>query len=121
VVTATGSGRAVPIKTDFLTNHNLTTFPCIAADGTKLQLCAILKGKTDRAFKKVQEGANECVRRVRLYRSLKGWMTVDVMLHWFRDVVLSYTGGEPAANRPRCCWIAMAATGLRRCRRLLLR
>jgi hypothetical protein len=106
-VTATGSRHAAPIKTDFLTNHNLTTFPCIAADGTKLQLCAILKGKTDRVFKKVTEGASEHVRRVRLYRSIKGWMTVDVMLQWLRDVVQPYTGGEPAAlvlDRYGCHW-----------------
>lgn len=106
-VTATGSKHAAPIKTDFLTNHNLTTFPCIAADGTKLQLCAILKGKTDRVFKKVTEGASEHVRRVRLYHSIKGWMTVDVMLQWFRDVVQPYTNGEPAAlvlDRYGCHW-----------------
>lgn len=106
-VTATGSKNAAPIKTDFLTNHNLTTFPCIAADGTKLPLCAVMKGKTDRAFKKVTEGASAAVRRVRLYRSIKGWMTVEIMQQWMQDVVLPYTGGQPAAlvlDRYGCHW-----------------
>ena len=106
-VVATGVKEPARIKTEFLTRHNITTFPCIAADGTKLQLCAIVKGKTDRRLKKITHDSSAAVRAVRLYTSIKGWMTVDVMLKWLHDVVLPYTRGEPAAlllDRYGCHW-----------------
>lgn len=106
-VVRTGSNGTARITTDFLTRHNITTFPCIAADGSKLQLCAILKGKTSRSLKKVEDGASADVRRVRLYLSHKGWMTTEIMKKWFTDVVEPYTHGEPAAlilDRYGCHW-----------------
>jgi hypothetical protein len=106
-VVATGLKEPARIKTSFLTKHNITTFPCIAADGSKLQLCAVAKGKTSRSLRKITAGASAAVRKVRLYTSVKGWMTVDVMLKWLKDVVRPYTGGNPAAlllDRYGCHW-----------------
>ena len=70
-VVATASNAPARIKTAFLTRHNITTFPCIAADGSKLPLCAVIKGKTERVFKKITNGASAAVRSVRLYESIK--------------------------------------------------
>ena len=85
------------IKTEFLNRYNVTTFPCIAADGTKLPLCAVIKGKTDRCLLKITKDASAAVRRVRLYTSVKGWMNTEIMLKWLEDVVHPYTHGEPSA------------------------
>ena len=106
-VVATASNAPARIKTAFLTRHNITTFPCIAADGSKLSLCAIIKGKTKRVFKKITDGASAAVRSVRLYKSIKGWMTEEIMLQWFKDVVAPHTMGQPAAlllDRYGCHW-----------------
>ncbi len=103
----TGSDGPARIKTAFLTRRNITTFPCIAADGTKLQLCAILKGLTERCTRKITEGASAAVRAVRLYYSHKGWMTVPIMLAWFRDVLAPYLHGQPGTlllDRYGCHW-----------------
>ena len=99
VTAVVGTGVKAParIKTDFLNRYNVTTFPCIAADGTKLQLCAVIKGKTARCLKKITDNASAAVRRVRLYTSVKGWMNTEIMLKWLQEVVRPYTRGEPAA------------------------
>jgi transposase-like protein len=106
-VVGTGVKEPARIKTSFLTKHNITTFPCISAAGHKLQLCAIVKGKTDRCLRKITDGASPAVRSVRLYKSVKGWMTTEIMVQWLHDVVLPYTRGEPAAlllDRYGCHW-----------------
>jgi DDE superfamily endonuclease len=106
-VVRTGVKEPARIQTSFLTKHNITTFPCISAAGNKLQLCAIVKGKTDRSLRKITEGASAALRTVCLYKSVKGWMTTDIMVQWLRDVVLPYTGGAPAAlllDRYGCHW-----------------
>ena len=64
-VVGTGIKEPARIKTSFLTKHNITTFPCISAAGHKLQLCATVKGKTDRCLKKITDGASAAVRAVR--------------------------------------------------------
>lgn len=96
-VVGTGAKGPARIKTDFLNRYNVTTFPCIAADGSKLPLCAVIKGKTDRCLKKIIDGASAVTKRVRLYTSVKGWMNTEIMLRWLEDVVQPYTRGEPSA------------------------
>ena len=96
-VVSTGSKEAARIQTDFLQKNTLTTFPCVSAAGDRLRLCAVLKGKTRRALRKVREGASDAVQTVRLYTSAQGWMTEQVMLAWMQDVVFSYTHAAPAA------------------------
>jgi len=116
-VVRTGSKQPARIKTEFLNKYNVTTFPCIAANGTKLPLCAVIKGKTERCLKKIKDGASLATRRVRLYTSVKGWMTTAIMQKWLEEVVAEYTHEEPSAlllDRYPCHWapevVALAAS-----------
>ena len=96
-VVPTGSKQAAQIRSTANVGTKLTTFPTISAAGDKLALCAILKGKTARCLKKVQEGASADVRRVLLYYSVKGWVNEGIMALYLRDVLLPYTRCRPAA------------------------
>jgi hypothetical protein len=96
-VVATGSKLAAKVETTENIGLNITTFPAISAAGDKIPLCAVIKGKTDRVFKKIREGASLAVLRVHLYRSMKGWVNEKIMLQWLREIILPYTHGLPAA------------------------
>lgn len=96
-VVETGSGRAAQCRTDAGNRLNVTHFPCISAAGDKLQMCAIIKGKTERTLKKVREGASPAVARVRLYYSASGWINSGIIVRWLDDVVAPYLGGSPGA------------------------
>jgi hypothetical protein len=97
-VVAKGSGEAAKLGTSIASpDQQITTMPCISAAGDKLQLCAVIKGKTERSLKKITEGASEAVKRVRLYYSEKGWVNSEILCRWLRDVVQPYTESAPAA------------------------
>jgi hypothetical protein len=97
-VVAKGSGQAARIATSIgALGQQITTMPCISAAGDKLQLCAVLKGKTPRCLLKITEGASPALRQVRLYYSEKGWVNAAIMVRWFAEVVQPYTRSAPAA------------------------
>jgi len=96
-VVATGSKQAAKVATSAKVPTHFTTFPTISAAGDKLPLCAVLRGKTPRCLKKVQEGASADVKKVHLYYSGRGWMNEGVMVLYFRDILLPYTHCRPAA------------------------
>jgi transposase len=96
-VVARGSKQAAKIATTAKVPTRFTTFPTISAAGDKLPLCAILRGKTPRCLKKVQEGASADVKQVHLYHSESGWMKEELMAQYFRDILLPHTHGRPAA------------------------
>ncbi len=75
----------------------ITTLPTISAAGDKLQLCAILRGKTERCLTATRADAGEEGGKVRLYYSEKGWVNEGIMLRWLEDVVRPHTQGAPAA------------------------
>lgn len=96
-IVATGCGRASECKTDAGNRLNVTHFPCISASGNKLQMCAVVKGKTARSLRKITDGASAAVSRVRLYYSQSGWINAGVMIRWLEDVVKPYLQGERGA------------------------
>jgi len=97
-VVARGCGEAAKIHSHISSpGQQITTLPCISAAGDKLQLCAVLKGKTLRCLKKIQDGASAAVRGVRLYYSEKGWVNAELLCRWLREVVQPYTRSAPAA------------------------
>jgi hypothetical protein len=96
-VVATASGRAAHVRTTSGNRLNVTHFPTITASGRHLQLCAIIKGKTDRSLRKIQIGASATVQRVRLYTSSKGWMNASIMIRYFHDVLQPILAGRPGA------------------------
>ena len=96
-VVATASKKAAKIHTPINVGTKVTTFPTISASGVHLPLCAILKGKTPRCLRKVQEHASVDVKKVQLYYSEKGWVNEGIMALYFRDVLLPYTHCRPAA------------------------
>ena len=96
-IVRTGSKLAARLTTTENTGTKITTFPCITAAGDKLQMCAIIKGKTARSLRKITDGASPAIRSVRLFTSQSGWVHEAIMLQWLRDVVLPHTGGRPAA------------------------
>ena len=85
-IVETNSGRAAECKTDAGNRLNVTHFPCISASGKKLQMCAIIKGKTPRTLKKIVVGASPAVSRVRLYYSQSGWINAGIVIRWLEDV-----------------------------------
>jgi hypothetical protein len=93
----TGSKEAAKIAVAGNERLNITTFPCISAAGDKLQMCAILKGKTQRCLRKIRNGANADVNKVRLYYSESGWINSSILVRWLHDVVQPYTQSRPAA------------------------
>lgn len=96
-VVPTGTKQAAQILTTANVGTKITTFPTISAAGDKLPLCAVLKGKTPRCLRKVQEGASADVRRVKLYYSEKGWVNESIMVLYFRDALQPFTRSRPAA------------------------
>jgi hypothetical protein len=96
-VVRTGSGRAASCTTDAGNRLNVTHFPCISAAGDKLQMCAVLKGKTPRTLKKITEGASADVKKVRLYFSQSGWINAGIIIRWLSEVVAPSTAGHAAA------------------------
>lgn len=96
-IVETGSGRASQTKTDAGNRINVTHFPCISASGNKLQLCAIVKGKTERTLKKITQGASAAVSRVHLYYSESGWINSGIITRWLNDIVKPYLKGNPGA------------------------
>jgi len=96
-VVATGSGRAAHCTTDAGNRLNVTHFPTISAAGNHLQLCAIIKGKTERTLKKIRTDASAPVSRVRLYFSQSGWTNSAIIVRWLADVVKPYLAGRSGA------------------------
>jgi hypothetical protein len=96
-VVRTGSGRAATCSTDAGNRLNVTHFPCISAAGDKLQMCAVIKGKTARTLKKITEGASAAVNKVRLYYSASGWINAGIVVRWLHEVVAPYISGHAAA------------------------
>jgi len=96
-VVATRNGRAAHVRTTSGNRLNVTHFPTITASGRHLQLCAIIKGKTERSLKKIKTGASAAVQSVRLYTSLKGWTNSSIMIQYFRDVLQPWLAGRPGA------------------------
>jgi hypothetical protein len=96
-VVATASKQAAKISTPVNVGTKITTFPTVTASGERLPLCAVLKGKTPRCLKKIQEGASSDVRKVQLYYSEKGWINEEIMQRYLHDVLLPYTNSLPAA------------------------
>lgn len=97
-VVAKNSGHAARVHTHISApGQQITTMPCISAAGDKLQLCAVIKGKTPRCLKKITEGASAALQQVRLYYSEKGWINAAILQQWLRDVVQPYTHSAPAA------------------------
>lgn len=92
-----GSGTYVGIPTSFLYASYLTTLPAITASGRRLQLTAVLKGRTRRCLLKVSGNASKTVRRVRLLYSDKGKTTTQTMLDWMQGPLFNYTQGRPCA------------------------
>lgn len=96
-VVATGSGHAAQCKTDAGNRLNVTHFPTISAAGNHLQLCAIIKGKTERTLKKIRTDASAATSRVRLYYSPSGWMNSAILVRWLTDVIQPYLAGRAGA------------------------
>jgi hypothetical protein len=97
-VVSTGCGQAAQVhSTAGSLGSKITTFPTISAAGDKLQLCAVIKGKTLRCLRSVEDGASADVQKVRLYYSEKGWTNEGIMLRWLAEVVQPYTRSRPAA------------------------
>jgi len=96
-IVETNSGRAAECKTDAGNRLNVTHFPCISASGKKLQMCAIIKGKTPRTLKKIIVGASPAVSRVRLYYSQSGWINAGIVIRWLEDVIKPYLKGSAGA------------------------
>jgi len=96
-VVATGSGHAAQCRTDAGNRLNVTHFPTISAAGNHLQLCAIIKGKTERTLNKIRTDASAAVSRVRLYYSQSGWTNSAIIVRWLADVVQPYLAGRPGA------------------------
>ena len=96
-VVATANGHAAHVHTTSGNRLNVTHFPTITASGKHLQMCAIIKGKTDRTLRKIRINASPTVQRVRLYTSMKGWMNSSIMIRYFHDVLQPYLAGRPGA------------------------
>jgi hypothetical protein len=96
-VVATGSGHAAQCRTDAGNRLNVTHFPAISAAGNHLQLCAIIKGKTERTLKKIRTDASAVTSRVRLYYSPSGWTNSAILVRWLADVVQPYLAGRAGA------------------------
>jgi hypothetical protein len=77
--------------------ESITIFPCISADGHKLPLTAVIKGKTPRSFNKITRGASATVNKVHLLLSSSAFMTSSCMVQWLREIVQAYTRSRPAA------------------------
>jgi hypothetical protein len=97
-VVSTGSGQAATVtSTAGSLGSKITTMPTISAAGEKLQLCAILKGKTERCLAATRAEASDEAKKIQLYYSHKGWMNEGIMALYFRDILLPYTRCRPAA------------------------
>ena len=96
-IVRTGSDRAAQITTKAGNRLNVTHFPCITAAGNKLQMCAVIKGKTLRTLTKITKDASLAVQRVRLYYSISGWINSAIIVRWLAEVVQPFTKSEPAA------------------------
>ena len=97
-VVSTGSGQAATVtSTAGSLGSKITTMPTISAAGDKLQLCAILRGKTERCLAATRAKASDDAKKIQLYYSQKGWMNEGIMALYFRDILLPYTRCRPAA------------------------
>ena len=96
-VVATGSGLAAPCPTTAGNKLNVTCFCCISAAGDKLQMCAVLRGKTQRVVNNMLRDAAPAVHRTRFYYSQKGWVNASIIIQWLQEVVAPYTRGAAAA------------------------
>lgn len=73
---------------------SITTVVTVAANGTKLPLVFVVKGKTVRCGADVRAA----VRRPHIvYQSPSGWMNHELMVQYYRDVILPHTHGEACA------------------------
>jgi hypothetical protein len=71
-VVITGSKEAAKMETSVGSmGMKVSTLPCISAAGDKLQLSAIIRGKTSRSLRKITENASAAVKKVKLYVSEK--------------------------------------------------
>ena len=93
----TGTKATAKFTTTAKEKMVITTLPTITAAGAKLQLCAVIRGKTDKTLNKVRMGASSVVNRVRLYYSESGWVTEAIMLRWVKEIIQPYTHSAPAA------------------------
>jgi len=97
-VVAKNSGHAAIVHTNIGSmGQQITTMPCISAAGDKLQLCAVVKGKTPRCLNRIISDASFPLQKVRFYYSQKGWVNSEIMQKWLHDVVQPYTHNRPAA------------------------
>lgn len=97
-VVATGSKEAATMETSAgAMGTKITCLPCISAAGDKLPLSVVIRGKTPRCLKKITEGASAAVKKVELFYSEKGWVNEEIMVHFFRSIILPYTHSRPAA------------------------
>lgn len=95
-VVAKNSGQAALIHTSIGSlGQTITTMPCISAAGDKLPLSVVLKGKTTKCLKRIQEGASTVLQQAKLYYSPKGWVNTEIMLKWLHDVIQPYTQSKP--------------------------
>ena len=59
--------RAAQVTTKAGSRLNVIHFPFITTTGNKLQMCAVIKGKTVRSLTKITKNASPVVQCVRLY------------------------------------------------------
>lgn len=96
-ITQTGSGQPAVALVTTGDRSYLTLCPTITANGVKLRMAAVIKGKTPRTLKKITSGAIEVSNKVQLYYSETGKMNTGVMLLFLREIIAPYTAGRSAA------------------------
>ena len=86
-MTSKGS-KEVRIRSSGAEKKKLTVALTCTGDGKMLPALAIFKGKRKLKFK--------CPENVSAVIQSKGWMDSDLMLRWFKGVVVPYTKGRKA-------------------------
>jgi len=72
--------------------QSITVLPTISANGSKLPLVVVGKGKTDRSLNKYELGNN-----IVGYYTESGWTTEKTMLDYLDDIIVPYTKKKPCA------------------------
>jgi uncharacterized protein YktA (UPF0223 family) len=85
-------GEPNNVRTNMSVKDCITTVPAVAADGSKLPLFVLVKGKTK---KSVQN--KHLPSHIYTDHSLSGWSTSETMVRYIHEVVAKYTHDQPSA------------------------
>lgn len=85
-------GQPNTVNTAADSKLGITTMPTIAADGTRLPLQVIVKGKTQRCVNNKHLPAH-----IHADHSKSGWQTSETLVRYMEDVIAPYTADKPSA------------------------